>query len=117
MLLFDGHGSHLTRQVVSFCKEHNIILLCLPSHSTHILQPCDVGAFLPLADAYRKILNQKTKWGARYTIDKLLFLEILCQACIEAFNKHNIQRSWEKTGLFPFNPEVVIGSLSAIILQ
>jgi hypothetical protein len=52
MLLFDGHGSHLTREVVSFCLKKKIILLCLPSHSTHILQPCDVGAFRPLADAY-----------------------------------------------------------------
>jgi hypothetical protein len=117
MLLFDGHGSHLTRQVVSFYTENNIILLCLPSHSTHILQPCDVGAFLPLANAYRKKLNEKTRWGAGYSIDKMMFLEILREARIASLNKHNIKRSWEKTGLFPFNPEVVIGSLPAVILQ
>jgi hypothetical protein len=61
LLLFDGHGSHLTPQVVSFCRQHKIVLLCLPSHSTHILQPCDVGAFGPLAEAYRKVLLRKTK--------------------------------------------------------
>ena len=77
MLLFDGHGSYLTRQVVSYCLERKIILLCLPSHLTYILQPCDVGAFRPLSDAYRKILRQKTKWGAGYSIDKMLFLQIL----------------------------------------
>jgi len=61
ILLFDGHGSHLTRQVVEFCLKKKIILLCLPSYSTYLLQPCDVGAFRPLADTYHKILNQKTK--------------------------------------------------------
>jgi hypothetical protein len=117
MLLFDGHGSHLTREVVTFCQEHKIILLCLPTHSTHILQPCDVGAFLPLADAYRRILTEKTRWGASYSIDKLMFLEILCQARAESLHEHNIRGAWEKTGLFPFDPEVVIGSLPAVILQ
>jgi DDE superfamily endonuclease len=93
MLLFDGHGSHLTREVVSYCLEKKIILLCLPSHSTYLLQPYDVGAFRPLADAYRKILTEKTRWGARYAIDKLMFLEILREARKLALTEHNIKRS------------------------
>lgn len=116
MLLFDGHGSHLIRQVVSYYLEKKIILLCLPSHSTHILQLCDIGVFGPLADAYYKILTEKTRWGAGYSINKLMFLEILREARIQAFTECNIKRSWEKTGLFPFNPEVVIGLLPVIIL-
>jgi hypothetical protein len=117
LLLFDGHGSHLIKEVVSFCQKHKIVLLCLPSHLTYILQPCDVGAFGPLAEAYRKVLFRKTKWGAGYSIDKLMFLEILREARNMSFTEHNIKSSWEKTGLFPFDPEVVIGSLPAVILQ
>jgi hypothetical protein len=117
LLLFDGHGSYLISQVVSFCRQHKIVLLCLPSHSTYILQPCDVGAFGPLAEAYRKVLLRKTKWGAGYLIDKLMFLEILREARNTSFTEHNIKSSWEKTGLFPFEPKVVIGSLPAVILQ
>jgi hypothetical protein len=117
ILLFDGHRSHLIYQVVAFCKENNIILLCLPSHSMYLFQPCDIGAFLLLADTYRKILNNKTRWGASYSIDKLMFLEILRKARIVSLNEYNIKRSWEKTGLFPFDPEVVIGALPAVILQ
>jgi hypothetical protein len=61
LLLFDGHGSYLIFQVVSFCRQHKIVLLYLPSHLTYILQPCDVDAFGPLAEAYRKVLLRKTK--------------------------------------------------------
>jgi hypothetical protein len=93
MLLFDSHSSHLTQEVVSFCLAKKIILLCLPSHSTHLLQPCDVGAFGPLADVYRKILNQKTKWGAGYAIDKMMFLQIPREAYKESLTSHNIKRS------------------------
>jgi capsular polysaccharide biosynthesis protein len=46
-----------------------------------------------------------------------MFLEILREARIQDLTKYNIKRSWEKTGLFPFNPEVVIGSLPVVILQ
>jgi hypothetical protein len=47
----------------------------------------------------------------------LVFLAILQEACIQSLNKYNIRRSWEKTGLFPFDPEVVIRLLSTVILQ
>lgn len=117
MLLFNGHGSYLTREVVQYCLKKKIILLCLPSHLTHILQPCDVSAFRPLADSYRKILNSRTKQGAGYTINKIMFLEILRQARKESFNKHNIKRSQEKTRLFLFNPKVVIRALPKVILR
>jgi len=57
MLLFNGHGSYLTCKVVSFCLEKKIILLCLLSYSTYILQPYNIRAFRPLANAYQKIFN------------------------------------------------------------
>jgi hypothetical protein len=77
LLLFNGHESHLIKEVVSFCRKYKIVLLCLLSHLTHILQPCNVSAFRPLTKAYRKVLLRKTKWGVRYSINKLIFLEIL----------------------------------------
>jgi DDE superfamily endonuclease len=33
---------------IEYCEQHHIIPLCLPPHSTHVLQPLDVG------DALRK---------------------------------------------------------------
>jgi hypothetical protein len=116
MLLFDGHGSHVTRAVIEFCEQKKIILLCLPSHSTHILQPCDVGVFGPFGESYRKHLLAKTKWGAGYSIDKIQFLEIPQLARADSINRANIVSSWRKTGLFPFNPEIVIGSIPAVQL-
>jgi hypothetical protein len=46
-----------------------------------------------------------------------MFLEILQEARNTSFTEHNIRSSWEKTRLFPFKLEVVIGSLPAVILQ
>lgn len=45
LLVLDGHGSHITINVIEFAKSNGIHLLCLPSHTSHILQPLDVGVF------------------------------------------------------------------------
>ena len=47
LLLVDGHKSHITLNVIDLCQENNIILFCLPPHTTHALQPLDVAVFNP----------------------------------------------------------------------
>ncbi|KAJ5873642.1 uncharacterized protein N7473_013201 [Penicillium subrubescens] len=41
LLLFDNHGSHLTREWLEFCDEHGILCFPFPPHTTDILQPLD----------------------------------------------------------------------------
>ena len=53
LLILDGHNSHCTFQFCSFAEKHRILILCLPSHTTHALQPCDVGVFGPLAKIWK----------------------------------------------------------------
>ena len=48
VLLFDGHNSHLTFQAVRICQENDIIIVCIPPHTSHALQPLDVGLLRPL---------------------------------------------------------------------
>ena len=43
ILVLDGHNSHVSLDFVQYCESNQIIPLCLPPHSTHILQPLDVG--------------------------------------------------------------------------
>jgi len=45
VVVFDGHGSHLTFTTAEMAKDANITLICLPPHSSHALQPLDVGVF------------------------------------------------------------------------
>jgi hypothetical protein len=48
LLILDGHGSHVSLEFVEYAEQHNIVPLCFPPHSTHHLQPLDVGLFSPL---------------------------------------------------------------------
>lgn len=48
MLIFDSHGSYVSDDFLLYRWEHKIAPFQLPPHSTHLLQPLDIGIFQPL---------------------------------------------------------------------
>lgn len=104
LLVLDGHGSHLTGEFDRICKEHEIILVYMPAHSSHLLQPLDITCFSVLKRAYGKLVKSKTRLSIHH-IDKLDFLPALKQARIEAFKTSTIKSSFIAAGLVPFDPE------------
>ena len=45
LLIQDGHFSHISLELIEMARQNDVHLLCLPSHTTHVLQPLDVGVF------------------------------------------------------------------------
>ena len=54
LLLLDGHSSHYQLNVVKKAAEEQVILFCLPPHTTHLTQPLDKGPFGPLKMYWRE---------------------------------------------------------------
>ena len=114
LLLLNGHASHVSTKTIENCVSRKIILLCLPPHTTHLLQPLDVGAFSPLSFACKKRIHQRTEYaGSGYSIDKCTFWEVLTESREETLTPINIQKAWEATGLFPYNPQLILKQLPA----
>ena len=63
LLILDEHESHISWAFIRHCWDHNIIPLCLPAHSTHLLQPLDVGLFSPLSKAYGKLIDNMVRFS------------------------------------------------------
>jgi hypothetical protein len=59
LLIVDGHESHNSHEFYKYCEEEKIIVLCMPPHSSHLLQPLDVGCFSPLKRAYGDEINSR----------------------------------------------------------
>lgn len=77
LLILDGHASHVSSEIIQFCMNHKIVLLCLPSHITHALQPLDVNFFGPLAQKYRNAILKHTYPGRDYIIAKEDFIQLI----------------------------------------
>jgi hypothetical protein len=56
LLIVDGRLSHVNIAFIEFAITHKILLLVLSPHTTHRLQPLNVGIFGPLAQAYSEIV-------------------------------------------------------------
>lgn len=110
LLILDGHASHISYGFIQFCKDKDIIPLCLPAHSTHLLQPLDVGIFSPLAHYYGRGVDDAVR-GGRTNIDKSQFFTIYNSARQNTMTTANIISSYRTTGLVPFEPTEVLKRL------
>lgn len=45
LVVQDGHSSHVLIELIEIACENEVGLLCLPAHTSHILQPLDFGFF------------------------------------------------------------------------
>jgi hypothetical protein len=106
----DGHESHHSTEFELFCKDHKIITLCMPPHSSHILQPLDVGCFGPLKKAYGREIEGLMKAHITH-ITKTDFLPAFFAAFQAAMTEKNIMGGFRGAGLVPFDPESVLSRL------
>ncbi|OGE47182.1 hypothetical protein PENARI_c057G04216 [Penicillium arizonense] len=104
LLILDGHGSHLTAEFDRICEKNDIIAICMPPHSSHLLQPLDISCFAVLKRAYSRLIESKMRARINH-IDKLDFLEAYPSARIEAFKSETIKNSFAAAGLMPYNPD------------
>ncbi|RPB05469.1 CENP-B protein, partial [Choiromyces venosus 120613-1] len=110
MLVLDGHSSHVNNiQFIEYYIAKNIHLICLPAHTTHILQPLDVGIFSPLATNYQNELedflrNHRPNW----TMRKGDFYPMYHKARVNALRSVNIQSAWRASGMIPFNRQRIM---------
>jgi hypothetical protein len=113
LLILDGHSSHATPEFDQFCTENKIITLCMPAHTSHLLQPLDVGCFSPLKTAYGHEVSELARQGV-FHVDKLDFLWIYQRIRLTALSDQNIKAGFQATGLIPFNPERVLTCLTVV---
>jgi hypothetical protein len=110
MLVLDGHKSYELAEFQEYCKANNIITLCLPSHSSYLTQPLDIGCFGPLKRAYGREIDLYIKAHITH-ITKLEFLIVFKAAFIKSITTQNAESGSRGAGLIPFNPDIVISKL------
>ena len=52
LVMFDGHRSHISLDLIKRVESKHIIVFVLPPHCSHILQPLDIGCFGPFKQHY-----------------------------------------------------------------
>ena len=73
VLFLDGHQSHTTHGLVEEARDKGIVLYTFPPHTTHLLQPLDVGVFGPLKYVWSQILKEFKLETLAAKVDKRAF--------------------------------------------
>ena len=82
-------------------------ILCLPAHSTHLLQPLDLGVFKSFKVSFSKACSHYLSQhpGRVVTNDKIALL--VSSAVSSSFTPNNIMGGFRKAGIYPLNPGAI----------
>ncbi|XP_032790742.2 uncharacterized protein LOC116927786 [Daphnia magna] len=103
LLIMDNHSSHLDFQAVTFAKENGIVMLTLPPHCSHVLQPLDVTLFGPFKKAIGSTQNDwiNKNPGGRISIKEIA--QLSRYPFESSFTPQKIIKGFEITGIYPYN--------------
>jgi len=89
LLILNGHESHHSDEFEAYYQAHNIITLCMPPHTLHLLQPLDVSCFGPLKKVYGCQIKQLMRMSIIH-ISKLEFLYSFKEVFFASITEKNI---------------------------
>lgn len=105
LLILDDHPSHASIDFVTMADHNRVILLCLPTYSTHLLQPLEVDCFKPLKRAYGELVANNV---TNDRLDRDEFIHLYASAWQQVLTPTLIRSSFESTGIWPFDPDRVL---------
>lgn len=106
LLILDGHYSHTRNiEIIRLAREHNVVIISLPPHATHKMQPLDksyMGAFKThYSEEIRLWLRENQRALSHFDLADLIGKAFLkCQTAEIAIN------GFKATGIWPLNKHI-----------
>ena len=108
LLICDSHSSHISMEFLAYATKNRILVMVFPSHSTHTLQPLDVGVFGPLQSYYSsELVRLQQRSKGLLLVKKVDFYGIFKSAYASSFTESNIMSAFEATGIWPMDRTIV----------
>jgi hypothetical protein len=103
LLILDGHNSHITIEVIERAWSLSIDMITLPSHTSHALQPLDVGCFRSFKQVFRIYrdmwtMNNRGQGAMKSTLAKWMSLGLK-----KALTSSNIKSGFKVIGIYSLN--------------
>lgn len=106
LLILDNHSSHISLEAVKYARSSNIVMLTLPPHGSHKLQPLDRCLYSPLKTKYSiecdKFMSQHPGRGiTQYQVARLFN-----EAYKKVATMGNAESGFRVTGIFPYDDDL-----------
>ncbi len=107
LLLLDGHSTHYHPGIITKAAREQVIVVCLPPNTTHLLQPLDKGAFGPLKVYWNQACKEFMRANPGEVITEYAFMKVFSKAWYRAMTILNAMSAFSTTGSYPFCPTKV----------
>lgn len=104
LLILDNHESHISLDAFSLCREHGIIMLSLPPHTSHRLQPLDLTYFGPIKTAYNQECENRMAERFGQPITQYDIVELFTKAFNRCSNLEKAASGFRTAGIYPLRP-------------
>lgn len=99
LLIVDGHGSHVTVPLVEAAIVAQVIIVKLPPHTTHRLQPMDVAVFKSLKNSWEKNIAKWQRENPRRKIPKNELVKLVGET-FHDMNPEVIRNGFKAAGVY-----------------
>jgi DDE superfamily endonuclease len=82
-------------------------VLCLPAHTSHILQPLDVSIFPPMKASYASACTKYKRENPTINFTKTTMASIIGTIWRDVMTQSNIKAGFRKTGIHPYKPDQI----------
>lgn len=106
ILILDNHSSHCSLEAWNFCRNKGVIMLSLPPHSSHRMQPLDLTIFGPLKKAFYVECDTEMDITKKNAIQVKHLVAIFARAFARVANVEKAINGFRAAGIVPFNSEI-----------
>ncbi|CAH2095091.1 unnamed protein product [Euphydryas editha] len=106
LLIMDNHESHLSIEALDLAKQSGVVILTFHPHTTHKLQPLDVGLMGPLKTYYYSALESWMLQNPGKPVTIYEIARFIGHAYPRSMTPLNISAAFAKCGIFPFNKDI-----------
>ena len=114
LLLYDGHSTHVTVDVIQAAREQGVHLFVLPPHSSHCLQPLDISVFGPFKKSLNAECHKFLHEHPNTVVTREELPKMIGNAFSSAMTVSTIMAGFRKSGIFPYSPTAPTVSPPAI---
>ena len=106
LLILDNLKAHISLKAIEICKSNGIVLLTIPPHTSHHMQPLDVTVYGPFKSQYSQALDGWMRSNPGKTISIYQTAGLVNEAFMSAVTPRNITSGFRCTGIFPYNRDI-----------
>ncbi|GAA6080018.1 uncharacterized protein LOC119495270 isoform X1 [Tachysurus ichikawai] len=97
------HEAHISLRALDLAKSKGIVMLTIPPHTSHRLQPLDKSVYGPFKTYYNRALDGWMRSNPGKTASIYHIPVCVNEAFMSAMTPQNICSGFRSTGIFPYN--------------